>query len=265
MKLYNILFEATTDYGGPEYALFEWSSGNEMALALVHIEKYKQYVKSTKFGDISYDWICAYAGSNERHDSDCSGAVEISYIARNPNYPGAGSAMYALFSSYFNYPITSDRSSSTSNSAKQAWAKIENDSGNWTKMNLDNWKSHISGETGKRYKKWYSFQGSWPDRTVNSTDEKGEPKEVGPATPNDESDDCPVPKGGSDAMVNKMLGTADAWLYKGPLNADPLIERGNDVLAELTADKRFSKQELITNIKITANKLFTKYYKGLEG
>jgi len=253
-----------TDFNGPEFGLFDWKDGYEMALALVHLEKYKQYVRSTKFGSPTFDWICAYAGSTKRHSDDCNGAAEISYMARNPSYPGAGITMYALFSDYLAMPITSDRGSSTSNSAKQAWAKIENSS-EWQKFELDNWKTYMAGETGKAYKKWYKFKGTWPNRSVTSTDEQGKPAEAMPHTPDNDYDDCNVPKAGTDTAVNKLLGTSDAWLYMGSLNSGELLDRGNDAIQELVADGDYAAKELQYDIKKTANKLFTKYYKGVEG
>jgi len=289
MKLYKILFEqkqlkllspeemqapksafahiptvgTSNDYSAPTFAMFDWLDGSEQGFALIHAERFKQWVEGKMTGPFER-WLCAYAGSTERHSSDCGGAVEISYMVRSPQFPGAGGAMYALVSNYYNAPITSDRKNSTSNSAKKAWAKIESGS-DWTKVDLDNWKTHFSDATGKAYKKWFNFKGTWPNRSVKSTDEEGLPEEVGPITPDNEQDDCAVPKAKNDDDVNKKLGTANAWIYSGPLNAEELLSHCADVLSDLVDYTKYARSEIENEIKKKSNKMFLKYYKGVEG
>lgn len=290
MKLYNILFEqqeqlkllspeqmkapksafehipttgTSNDYIAPTFAMVDWWDGSEQGFALIHAEFFKQWVEGGFVGSLE-TWLCAYAGSNERHSNDCGGAVEVSYMVRSPQFPGAGAAMYALVSDYYKAPITSDRQSSTSNSAKKAWAKIEGSS-DWTKVDLDNWKMKFSDKTGKDYVKWFNFKGTWPNRSVRSTDENGDPEEVGPMTPDDEHDDCELPKAGTDDGVNKKLGTANAWIYNGSLNAKELLSHGQEVLLAIADEFGMAKAELKQEIKNKSFKLFTKYYRGVEG
>lgn len=238
-----------TDYAAPAFAMVDWLDGSELGLALFHVENFREWVADGRMGSFEH-WLCAYAGSDEQHQSDCSDAVEVNYIVRSPEFSGAGAAMYALVSNYFKSPITSDRQNSTSNSAKKAWAKIESSS-EWTKVDLDNWDGEVNN------KNWYRINGSWPNRSITSSDE--------PATPNDESDDCPVPKAGTNDVVNKKLGTANAWLYNGSLDAESLISNGKDVLFEIADDYGVTREKLKHEIIRKSNTLFTKYYRGIDG
>ena len=235
-----------TDYTSNDYGLFSWNNGGVEGFALFHINKFKEWIKSGE--QLSWEtWICAYAGTEEKHNNNCSGAVEINYMARNPKFPGSGATMYALISSYYRSPITSDRVHSTSDSAKKAWARIES-SGEWEKVELDNY-SDIEDD-------WYRFKGTWPNRSVTTSDE--------PSTP-DKYDDCKTPRGiGSDAVNNK-LGTANAWIYHGSLNAHEISEHAEDALPEIAKETGYDRRHLESRIKSTANKLFSKYYQGIEG
>jgi hypothetical protein len=246
---FNHLAATKTNYNAPTFALATWKSGYEQAFGLFHVEKYKKHVASG-FAEPVESWLCAYAGTTEQHSADCSGAVEINYIARSPEWQGAGSVMYALVSKHFNAPITSDRKSSTSDSAKKAWAKIEADS-NWKKVDLDNWKKNDDDA-----KDWFQFKGSWPNRTIYGSDK--------PATPN-EADDCRLPPT-SLHSINGVLGTADAWLYQGPLDSKQLLDHGKTVFSEIRRKyDGMSRDDLIEDISDKADQLFRKYYTGVTG
>ena len=236
------------DYRAPTFAMIDWWSTPEQGFALIHVENFRKWAAE---GMLPFErWLCAYAGSTERHSSDCGGAVEVSYMVRSPQFPGAGAAMYALVSDYYKAPITSDRQSSTSNSAKKAWAKIESSS-DWTKVELDNYSNDSYGD-----KESYDIKGTWPNRSVSPTAE--------PKTPDDEQDDCVLPA--QDPVgINKKLGSANAWIYNGPLNSEELMSHGQEVLLAIANESGITKAELEREIKNKSNKLFTKYYKGVEG
>jgi len=252
-------------FAAPEYALVPWkSSGSEQALTLIHVDKFKKWLDDE---ETSYEsWICAYAGTTNDYRSgrECGGAVEVNCMVRSPQFPGAGSTMYALVSSFFGAPITSDRQTSTSNSAKQAWAKIENSS-DWSKVELDNYTMKYDPDLSDEYKKWHKFTGSWPSRKVIATDVEGNPEEAGPHTPNDESDDCKLPDAPTPKIINKKLGTADAWQYNGSIDTESLISRGEEAFDEIYNESGFSETDLKSKLITYSNKLFMKYYKGEEG
>ena len=257
MKLYSILFEEKLNsYQPPEYAMVDWQHGKEHAFALLHVEKFNSWVEGGLMGGPK-DWLCAYGGVERTHETDCNGAVEVNYMVRSPQFPGAGSVMYALISDYYQKPITSDRQSSTSNSAKKAWAKIESSS-DWTKVELDNYYQHNTSYP----KYWFRFDGSWPNRTGKNEDENGELFK--PLTPEDASDDCRLPVSSGDP-ANAVLGTANAWLYHGPFKAGPLLDLGDETLNTIGANNGASREELKEEIKIQAAKLFASEYKGIEG
>jgi hypothetical protein len=257
MKLYSILFEEKfNSYQPPEYAMVDWQGETEKGFALLHVENFKAWVENGLMGSPN-DWLCAYCGVKTVHENDCKKAVETNYIVRSPQFPGAGSVMYALISDYYQKPITSDRLSSTSNSAKKAWAKIESSS-DWTKVELDNYYQHNT-----RYPKyWFRFDGSWPNRTGKNEDENGQP--LKPLTPEDESDDCRLPVS-SGEPVNAVLGTANAWLYHGPFKAGPLLDHGDEILNSIGTNNGASREELKEKIKSQAFKLYRSQYKGIEG
>jgi len=276
MKLYKILFEqeeqlkllspeemkapksafahiptvgTVKEYRPPAFAMIDWWNDSEQGFALFHVGHFRKWAAE---GMLPFEsWICAYAGSNKRHSRDCGGAVEVSYMARSPQFPGAGAAMYALISDYYKAPITSDRQSSTSNSAKKAWTKIENGS-DWTKVELDNY----SNNDFRGHKKYFDIKGLWPNRLVSPTTE--------PKTPNKKQDDCVLPA--SDPVnINKKLGSANAWIYNGPLNAKELLSHGQEVLTAIANESGLERYQLEQEIKNKSNNLFTKYYKGIEG
>lgn len=241
--------QTTTNYAAPEYAMIDWWSGSEQGFALFHVERFRKWIAEGMMQPFE-PWLCAYAGSNERHSNDCGGAVEVSYMVRSPQFPGAGAAMYALVSDYYKAPITSDRQSSTSNSAKKAWAKIENGS-DWTKVELDNYSNDSYGD-----KEYYDIKGTWPNRSVSPAAE--------PITPGNEQDDCVLP-GYNPVNINKKLGSANAWIYNGPLNAEELMSHGQDVLLAIADEFGMAPAELRQLIKNKSNSLFSKYYQGVEG
>ena len=237
--------KVSKSYAAPTFAVHKWKSGSEHGFALFHVDMLRKWIESQK--SFPYEkWLCAYASTYNEHRGDCSDAVEVNYIARSPEFPGAGSVMYALVSDYFGAPITSDRQSSTSNSAKKAWANIESSS-DWTKVDLDNFKD---GPT------WYRIDGNWPNRKVKAADE--------PATP-DDSDDCNLPVAADEEGINKKLGTADAWLYKGNIDSSSLIDRGYSAISEIADETGGYITDIEKDIESLSNSLFVKYYKGISG
>lgn len=174
IKLYPLLFTESKDpsrFTAPEYALVEWKDSQGTNLTLLHVESYKKFIQTVRDrGTAAAEkaipiekWICSYGGIETAHASDCVGAVETNYMVGSPDYPAAGSAMYALISAYFNKPITSDRMNSTSDKAKKAWARIEADSGNWQKVELDSYGTDYSP---KEEKKYFDSTGQWPERYI---------------------------------------------------------------------------------------------------
>ena len=82
-------------------------------------------------------------------------------------------------------------------------------------------------------------------------------------TPDDDFDDCRLPTAEYD--VNSILGTANAWMYQGSLDASSLLANGDQALTEIAQENGLAKHELEDKISRTADKLFQKYYKGVSG
>lgn len=258
MKLYPLLFEQTepTDepvekpirdtnpdrFSGSKYALINVFGGNEYAL--INIEAFKKRMTENNSMPLE-QWLAAAAElDTEESGGSCAGATSISIMVASPVFPAAGYFMYCLMSKVVGGPITSDRSSSTSNSAKKTWARIES-SGDWKKVELDN---HNDSD-------YVDVQGTWPSRKVI--------KLSGPKTP-PLDDDCNL-QGDSLAAINAKLGTANAYTYTGPYSADSLLSLGQD-LEEYIADETGMKPNDIDQIiQKAATKLFQTYYKGASG
>ena len=152
MKLYPLLFEQTeptdepvekpirdTDpdrFSGSKYALININDSNS-EYVLVNIKAFKTRLRDDRYLSPE-EWIAA-AGEPETDSNigSCSGATPVSIMVASPLFPAAGYFMYCLMSKIVGGPITSDRGSSTSNSAKKTWARIES-SGDWKKVDLDN-------------------------------------------------------------------------------------------------------------------------------
>lgn len=259
MKLYPILFEQTepTDepavgkpirdtnpdrFSGSKYALMNVFGGSEYVL--VNIKAFKN--RMTEDDPMPpEEWIAAYADLDTSGDAGhCSGATSISVMVASPLFPAAGYFMYCLMSKVVGGPITSDRDSSTSNSAKKTWTRIES-SGDWKKVELDN--------HGDSY--YVDVQGTWPDRKVI--------KLPGPKTP-PEDDDCNL-RGDSLAAINAKLGTANAYTYTGPYSADSLLGLGQELEKDIADETGMNSNDIDGIIKIAAKNLFRKYYKGASG
>lgn len=252
MKLYNLLFEAhPSDYTTEQYALAV--NGAEEEFTLIDIKLLQKYLQS-KYSDIkSTDYIAAHAATEAVHSNEsCSEAVEINYMVANPKYPAAGAAMYAIVSNHFNKPITSDRNAFSSIHAKKAWARIENDPTNWTKVELDN---YIENKQNRKLEPddeidsfdqytYFDINGSFPKRSIKQLDD--------PKTPQT-TDDCKLPAN-STSEINRKLGTANAWLYTGPINAQHLINNFNQFLKQLPID--INQQDLIETIFLQGTTLF---------
>ncbi len=86
---------------------------------------YGQYTKSNLIIGIMY-----MRKASDSNSGPCWGAWEIMRSAVHPTMQGKGfgSALYRLASAYIHQPITSDRLSGTSRSAKKVWQKIEKSS-----------------------------------------------------------------------------------------------------------------------------------------
>lgn len=261
MKLYPLLFEQTepTDepvekpirdtnpdrFSGSKYALINIDDRNS-EYVLVNIKEFKTRLRDDRY--LSPDqWIAASAElDTEESGGSCAGATSISIMVASPLFPAAGYFMYCLMSKIVGGPITSDRGSSTSNSAKKTWARIES-SGDWKKVELDNYNDSDTY--------YVDVQGTWPSRKVI--------KLSGPKTPPPD-DDCKL-KGDSLAAINAKLGTANAYTYTGPYSAERLLNLGEKLLND-TASEIGKDTDYIHNfVQSEATKLFRKYYKGVTG
>lgn len=270
MKLYPILFEQTEPtnepvekpirdtnpdrFSGSKYALINVNdSDNEYVL--INIEAFEKRMLLEDTSMLPEEWIAASAElDTESGGGRCSGATSISIMVASPVFPAAGYFMYCLMSKVVVGPITSDRDSSTSNSAKKTWARIES-SGDWKKVELDNHGHSFDEDKGKYVDTYFDIHGTWPDRKLD--------KLPGPKTPT-EDDDCKL-KGDSPKAMNLKLGTANAYTYTGPYSADRLLRLGQE-LVEYIADEIGKDTSYIHKvIQGAATKLFHTYYKGVTG
>lgn len=227
-----ILFEGVENYTPDKFALIQNNLGEEKALVLVDKAAYL-----SKAGQAA---IASYAATKAYEQNRCDGAVEINYVAANKKYPKAGYTMYCCMSSMFGY-ITSDRTASTTNSAKATWVKVVERNSDWESKPLDNF--YYNDFEGK--KEYYDVDGVWPQRNFR--------KRPGPRTPPTQ-DDCEMPG------FNSKLGTADAWKYTGSLNAHSLLEAGNDLLQEYQARYKVSKRTQISTLFLEAEGMFRERY-----
>ena len=270
MKLYPLLFEQTeptdepvekpirdTDpdrFSGSKYALININDSNS-EYVLVNIKAFKTRLRDDRYLSPE-EWIAA-AGEPETDSNigSCSGATPVSIMVASPLFPAAGYFMYCLMSKIVGGPITSDRGSSTSNSAKKTWARIES-SGDWKKVELDNHGNSFDENENDWVDTYFDIYGTWPDRKLDKLE--------GPKTP-EEDDDCKLPKGNSSKEINDKLGTANAYTYTGPYSAERLLNLGEKLLND-TASEIGKDTDYIHNfVQIEATKLFRKYYKGITG
>jgi len=184
----------------------------------------------------------------------------VQYVVGSPKYPGAGITMYALASKHFDGPITSDRGHSSSVAARTTWAKIET-SGDWklAGTGLDNYALVNNQKT------YVDIKGKYPSRTVSW--DKTNP--TNPRTP-EEIDDCPLPtKYGDVKEIDRMadlVGSANAYRYTGPLQPEPLISYGKEVLKKLASPViNPRKENPVTVIAAMSDELFRlRYNQGSE-
>lgn len=256
MKLYQLLFAETkgpNQFTSPNYALIPIDTMSGKDLTLIHVETYKNFIKEYyKIGLSAIeaypmdDWICSYGGITNIHKNKCAGALETNFMVASPKYPGAGSAMYAFISLYFNTPITSDRDNSSSNKAKKAWARIESDPSNWKKIELDSY-----GIDDDNNQKYFDSQGHWPNRNVFNMPE---PKTL------DKSDDCPLPNDSvNPTWINNKVGTLNAWIYIGPNNISNLLINGDQLIKELAITSGVDHEQQKILITKYSETLFAKY------
>lgn len=278
MKLYPLLFEqdqvmkSVTSYTAPDFALFVI---DEERLILVHTNSLLSYFKNPT-DQVPIFKICAGMIECTERANDCLGSMQVSYAVGSPEWKGAGITLYALASDYFGAPLTSDRSHSSSKAARETWAKIEQSS-EWKKAGdgLDNYADTSSG------KLYVDIQGIYPNRTAEPRIKpvkglvknivralKGGAEETQPKTPQ-EIDDCPLPtKRGIISDPEKMadlVGTADAYRYKGTLKAAPLVKQAEKLFVK-TIDPTLNpkKLDVLQIIKNMATVLFKIRYQGSE-
>ena len=207
----------------------------------------------------SKEWLAAFGSFNPKIAGDslgnCAGATIAATIVASQEYPAAGYAMYALYSKISGKPITSDRNVSTTDSAKKLWAKIET-SGDWEKVELDNFSPMPDPDNfRKRIKNFYDISGSWPNRKI-------EHRPQGAKTPDDPSDDCRLPPWLEDENeLNKKLGTANAYTYHGPLDPNPLIQSGLELLQQINDDLDIPVNRQKKIIKLAGQEMFHDRYK----
>lgn len=210
-------------FSAPTYSLFQLHGNTLLLVNSAELLKYSQGSES----EVPYEKIAAgMVQLRETETDECFGAMQVAFVAGNPLYPGAGSTMYALASKVFDTPLTSDRAHSSSPAAKKAWAKIEQ-SPEWTMIGaeLDNYV-RVTDQNGA-YKSFVDYQGHFPSRSV---------KDLGPSgakTPDSSIDDCPIPTKKKTNIskwdvpkVADLLGSANAYKYKGPVDAKGMLAYG---------------------------------------
>lgn len=255
MKLYPLLFETPN----PK----DYTSSNEYALINVYQTNYQYTLVNVKAFERKFyneyhvpteDLIAASVEIDLEPPKNCAGAKQISTMVASPKYPAAGYLMYCLVSKLINGPIISDRESSTSNSAKKTWARIET-SGDWEKIELDNYGYISEPNKVTNTKTYFDFQNSWPDRTIT--------KLAGPKTP-PVNDDCTL-KGNTPDIINSKLGSANAYIYLGSYNPQPLLDKGKEIIQ--TAIAKLGKDDIFYQeiIYQESADLFKKLYKGVNG
>lgn len=79
----------------------------------------------------------------------------------------------------------------------------------------------------------------------------------GPQTPNDPTDDCPLP-GGLEYNPKKVTGTPYAFTYNGSIKSGPLVANWNKVLETLR--NSFDESELKSIIDKGATELWDERY-----
>ena len=245
MKLFNILFEETKqriDYGNPiQFALLV----SDNRFVLIDKQQYIKHLTTQDKLDVA-QYLAAWAKCENKHTDDCNGAVEINYIVASPYFKGAGTAMHKIISKYYKKPIISDRDNWDTDLSKQAWKRTETNP-EFKKLELDNYGE--KWRNGKRIKghdhyydslDWFDIKGHWPNRVIDVNDK--------PKTIDNEKDDCMVPDE-SDYLPKKLdqvLGTADAYLYTGPINTEALIDSFDNLLDDMETmyDVQISREAL---------------------
>lgn len=284
MKLYPILFEAATppplpitkktltSYTAPDFALFVYEDA-ETRLVLVHTNSLLDYL-SNPDGDVPFEDICAAMIECEERGSDCLGVMQVTLAAGSPKWKGAGISIYGIASNYFGAPLISDRDHSSSVASRETWAKIEKSS-EWTKAGegLDNYAKTPKGNI------YVDIEGTYPkrlaeprikqDKKLSITSFKDiTPDKTFPKT-STTVDDCPLPSKGGFILdpeeMADLVGTADAYRYTGPLNAEPLVKQGEKLL-QLTRDAKVNPKGIhVKEVLLTmSTELFKSRYRGSE-
>jgi hypothetical protein len=269
MKLYPLLFEkeekSFISYTAPEFALFVF----DKTLILAHTDSLLRFLNDKN--DSSK--VVASMITCSESEKDCLEAMQVSMALGNKEWRGAGLTLYALTSDYFGAPLTSDRYHSSSVAARETWSKIEQ-STDWVKVGegLDN---YAATDKGKIY---MDIQGTYPKRIAKPRRKQSGgffgniisriKNETEPKTPQ-EIDDCPLPaKGGSISEpeeMAKIVGTADAYRYKGPLKAAPLIKQAEDIMIKAKDPMNNPENTDVKNLLIDiADSLWNARYKGSD-
>lgn len=259
VNLYPILFEAEkqyTSYTPPNFALFQPDSES---LSLVHVPALNRRLKEGLTSPEGPREVIAAMLSVKDSGDKCLTALQVEYVASSQFFPGAGITIYALASKHFGAPLTSDRKHSSSVAARETWAKIEN-SGEWNLAGtgLDNYAMTNNKKT------YIDIKGTYPNRKVSW--DKDNPEK--PRTP-EEIDDCPLPSKMGDAKdimtMADLIGAANAYKYTGPLQPEPLIKHGQEVLRNLkNPANNKEKEDPLTIIVSLSEQLFDYRYKGPE-
>ena len=255
MRLYSIIFEETekktkkfTSYSAPDFALFDVGDaagfGDDL-LVLMHVPSMTKAL-TEESGNYKELACAAMIETRESDDNSCLFARQVGRVASNPQWKGSGSAIYALASKYYDTALTSDRKGSTVDVAKRKWAQIDGDP-QWKKIGggLDNY-----AQTAQE-KVYYKFTGTYPDIEAE--------KLPGPQT-EIEIDDCQLPTrfglAKKPEQMVKMLGTANAYKYSGPLDPTSLVAEGNRIKQDPTVEGDID--QFVTTAGID---LFEKRYK----
>ena len=204
MKLFPLLFEgdlgfnihdlavSRVDNTGPEFTLYD----PERLKAIIEDDplRFSNPRDLDAMAD-SMQCIAAWVEFSEPSPSmgNCSGAYYVAYSARNPKYRGAGQLLVKIASSMLEVPVTSDRSNSSSDSAKEMWDRLSDDPG-MAKKELDNFVGYEDDDD-------VAYVDIDP-KTRTAT------RRAGPRTP-DPSDDCHTPR-----PVDRYLGSPDAYQSK---------------------------------------------------
>jgi len=239
VRLFPFLFEAldTTNLAlckvtGYQFVLYDTVKLTEIL---------KQSAQAGGTADVESEWIMPAVASyveirppEPKSGSNCSGAWNITYSVRNPDFPGAAALTVKLASDLIKAPLTSDRESSSSDDAKAMWKRLSADS-SMTRVPLDNWR-YGGKNGGKQYKD------VTPDGVPVPRD--------GPKTPELE-DDCILPP------TDTKIGSADA--FRSTIDSKPYLVRHKEMI-KTAAGFNLGESKLNFRLSSAGFKWFLKLY-----